>query len=144
MSEDHSWRVSRNRHTEEHPQWGERRTEPGADHKVRSEIGKERKQRVFSVCDGGEAGEVEVHRQKVFHGFSKLYVEKMIEMTDADIVRAPFFKHHINEIIGNRVGMVVALVQLYLFLRTPAVDAGGKCKLHTTEQEQCKASKTTR
>ncbi len=69
----------------------------------------------FSVCDGGEAGEVEVHRQKVFHGFSKLYVEKMIEMTDADIVRAPFFKHHINEIIGNRVGMVVALVQLYLF-----------------------------
>lgn len=39
----------------------------------------------------------------------------MIEMTDADIVRAPFFKHHINEIIGNRVGMVVALVQLYLF-----------------------------
>ena len=114
---------------------------PGADHKVRSEIGKERKQRVFSVCDGGEAGEVEVHRQKVFHGFSKLYVEKMIEMTDADIVRAPFFKHHINEIIGNRVGMVVALVQLYLFLRTPAVDAGGKCKLHTTEQEQCKHRK---
>ena len=62
-------------------------------------------------------------------------------MTDADIVRAPFFKHHINEIIGNRVGMVVALVQLYLFLRTPAVDAGGKCKLHTTEQEQCKHRK---
>ena len=37
--------------------------------------------------------------------------------------------------------MVVALVQLYLFLRTPAVDAGGKCKLHTTEQEQCKHRK---
>ena len=117
---------------------GERRTEPGADHKVRSEIGKERKQRVFSVCDGGEAGEVEVHRQKVFHGFSKLYVEKMIEMTDADIVRAPFFKHHINEIIGNRVGMVVALVQLYLFLRTPAVDAGGSASC--TPQSRSSAS----
>ena len=108
MSEDHSWRVSRNRHTEEHPRWGERRTEPGADHKVRSEIGKERKQRVFSVCDGGEAGEVEVHRQEMFHGLSKLCVEKVIKMTDADIVRAPFFQRRIGEIIGNRVGMVVA------------------------------------
>ena len=114
---------------------------PGADHKVRSEIGKERKQRVFSVCDGGEAGEVEVHRQEMFHGLSKLCVEKVIKMTDADIVRAPFFQRRIGEIIGNRVGMVVALVQLYLFLRTPAVDAGGKCKLHTTEQEQCKHRK---
>ena len=57
-------------------------------------------------------------------------------MTDADIVRAPFFKHHINEIIGNRVGMVVALVQLYLFLCTLAVDAGGKCKLQPRPSEK--------
>ena len=63
---------------------------------------------------------------------------EMIEMTDADIVRAPFFKHHINEIIGNRVGMVVALVQLYLFLRTPAVDAGGSASC--TPQSRSSAS----
>mgnify|MGYP002612612655 CR=1 FL=1 len=109
---------------------------PGADHKVRSEIGKERKQRVFSVCDGGEAGEVEVHRQEMFHGLSKLCVEKVIKMTDADIVRAPFFQRRIGEIIGNRVGMVVALVQLNFFLRTLAVDAGGKSQLQSAEQEQ--------
>ena len=61
-------------------------------------------------------GEAEVHRQKVCHGLSKLCVEKTIEMTDTDIVRTPFFEHHIDEIIGDGVGMVVALVQLNFFL----------------------------
>ncbi len=36
-------------------------------------------------------------------------------MTDTDIVRMPFFEHHIDEIIGDGVGMVVALVQLNFF-----------------------------
>ena len=77
----------------------------------------------------------------MFHGLSKLCVEEVIKMTDADIVRAPFFQRRIGEIIGNRVGMVVALIQLNLFLCTLAIDAGGKCKLHTTEQEQCEHRK---
>ena len=70
------------------------------------------------------------------HGLSKLCVEKTIEMTDTDIVRTPFFEHHIDEIIGDGVGMVVALVQLNFFLRTLAVDAGGKSQLQSAEQEQ--------
>ena len=57
-------------------------------------------------------------------------------MTDTDIVRMPFFEHHIDEIIGDGVGMVVALVQLNFFLRTLAVDAGGKSQLQSAEQEQ--------
>ena len=97
MSEDHSWRVSRNRHTEEHPQWGERRTEPLAPitRCYAAEVERAKAARFFpSVM--AESGAKSRYIGRVFHGFSKLYVEKMIEMTDADIVRAPFFKHHIN------------------------------------------------
>ena len=72
--------------------------------------------------------------------FPKLCVEKVIKMTDADIVRAPFSSVALANNWqpswnGRCPGSALS------FLCTLAVDAGGKCKLHTTEQEQCKHRK---